>query len=381
MKTPHSHAGLVLGAFLLLACSSKSSPKLPDAATDALSPASDAVPADLPASKDGVLADSSLPADGLQADVVVGKDVLPDEPGKDVMTGGADGVTDLLAGKDVNADLPLPNDARDVPLGDVPTRDSASDLGPVCSPTSRLSCNDDPNASAVWGTCQPDGSCLCNDGFVLNSATGRCTVPGRDASRDTDTQPGVCTGDYDACTCKCCDGDPVALMCYYPSLGESIAAIAAEVEAKTLATDCTLAGCTRAIHYVCCPPASPEPSTSATYTADGHVASIDRLGITKTGADCAQLSFIDGSGTSGFRIEADGRWSAVSGSFGSCADGGVMERARGALGTLTFRTSGDQCVLDLHATLFAISATGEVKTARMDAEGVPAPSGMPNFCR
>lgn len=47
--------------------------------------------------------------------------------------------------------------------------------------------------------------------------------------------------------------------------------------------------------------------------------------------------------------------------------------AKGALGTLTFRMADGACVMDLHATLFAISDAAELSTARMDAEGIPMP--------
>jgi hypothetical protein len=36
--------------------------------------------------------------------------------------------------------------------------------------------------------------------------------------------------------------------------------------------------------------------------------------------------------------------------------------------------------LDLHATSFAISNAAELTTARVDAEGIPMPSLLGNYC-
>ncbi len=387
----------------LLACSSTASQKPRDAAADERLPSdppADSAKIDLPGSSDA-RADLG-PAKDAGPDLLVARDASPDE--------SKDTVVDLPFADLVNRDRPPLEDAvsaelasradlvvadgsvvgdgnrvegpRDVLPSEAVVRDGPADVAGVCSPGNRLSCNDDPNASAVWGACQPDGTCLCNTGFVQNPATGRCTLPGRDAARDTDTGPGVCTGTFDACVCRCCDGIGRTPMCYYPSIGENLADIAADTEAKTLATDCTMAGCASGIHYVCCMPADPEPATSATYTAEGYSGGLDHLGVQKAGADCATLVFSSAvSGTDGFRVDGGNRWGATSAGFGPCGDAGAMERARGALGTLAFRRVGDTCVLDLHATLFAITATGEVKTARMDAEGVAVPSSLPDQCR
>ena len=67
-------------------------------------------------------------------------------------------------------------------------------------------------------------------------------------------------------------------------------------------------------------------------------------------------------------------------SFGPCGDAGTRTYAQGALGTLTFRRADGACVLDLHATLFAISDAGELSTARMDGDGIPMPSILGNYC-
>ena len=45
------------------------------------------------------------------------------------------------------------------------------------------------------------------------------------------------------------------------------------------------------------------------------------------------------------------------------------------------RLADSVCVMDLHATLFAISAAGALSTTRMDGEGIPMPSILGNYCQ
>ena len=69
-------------------------------------------------------------------------------------------------------------------------------------------------------------------------------------------------------------------------------------------------------------------------------------------------------------------WGVVIAEFGACGDAGAMDRAGGAVGTFALRASGSLCLADVHATLFAFTATGEVKAARFDADGLTV-TGLP----
>jgi hypothetical protein len=389
----------------------------------------------------GVACSSSTPlkktvdapvARDLGADERFARDLVPDAAGPDLAepdllvqvipdasSAGKDtAVADLLAAKDeVAADLPAGKDTilvdlpasrdivladlsatvADVPVGDIPAGDvpPAADLVTQDGPPHAVfdcrsagiwpTCNDNPISEAIMGTCQPDGTCLCNLGYVINPSTGRCmySYPKRDASTSSEAGPAaVCTGDYTACGCGCCGSVPGNTRCYYPSLGETVAAIAAQDEATRLSTNCDLAGCSIGVHYLCCAPAAPDPPASATYSASGYSGGLDHVTITRSGADCATLSFESPTSSAGsdLRITMPDTWGVAIGLFGTCGDAGATDRAKGAVGTFALRASGSLCLADVHATLFAFTATGEVKTTRLDADGLAVVGFPTSLC-
>ena len=322
---------------------------------DTMAPKDTTASGDLALPKDGTVGDLALPKDGTGADLSPPADLALTDGGR-----------------------------RDGAPPDEAIRDGGTDLATPCLADGGFppACNDDPISAAMMGTCQPDGTCKCNSGYVLNPSTGRCRYPPRDGSAgDTDALANLCTGAYDSCQCSCCGNIGRAMMCYYPTLGESVATLAAADQERWASTICGAGACSSGVRYLCCTPADPEPSSAATYTASGYIGGIDRLGIIKTGADCASLSFMGAAkGSEGFHIDAGTLWAAEGASFGPCGDAGTRTYAQGALGTLTFRMADGVCVMDLHATLFAISDAAELTTARMDAEGIPMPSLLGNYC-
>lgn len=339
------------------------------AVTDVFVQAAPDVP---PVGKDGALADLFAPGDAVWSDLPVGKDAIT--------------LVDLPAIKDSSlADLPAnPADAptNDLPAGDVGVpRDGTADgfWGCKSDGGGAPGCNDNSIFSAVMGTCQPDGTCVCNSSYVINPSTGRCMYPLRDASAASDTaEAGTCTGDYTACGCGCCGGVQSASRCYYPSLGETIAAITAQDQAEKSATNCSLVGCSLGVHYVCCAEPAPESPSSATYVANGYSGGLDHIVIAKSGSDCATLSFARPmTGTSSaLKITMPTNWVVLSSGFGSCGDAGAMDQANGGVGTLALHASGSDCLADLHATLFAFAADGTVRSSRFDIDGIVV-TGMP----
>jgi hypothetical protein len=267
-------------------------------------------------------------------------------------------------------DAPAADGARDIAASDLPSADGAAERGPVCTPGANQTCNDNPAISSIWGTCIDGDTCVCNTGYVVNPSTGRCMLaPKRDASA-SDDGAAVCPGEYDACGCGCC-GAPRAMACYYPTAGDTLEAIMAEDEAKRSSIDCTSAGCSAGTRYVCCLPAATEPPGSATYAADLWIGDLDHLTIFKSGADCATLRFDAPSAASAvYRVDTPTSWALTGASFGSCDDGGAQAPADGALGSFTPRSSGGQCLADVHVTLFAFTTSGDSKTVRIDAEGL-----------
>lgn len=274
-----------------------------------------------------------------------------------------------------------PGDAGDVSRQDRPSpdlpRDAPTEHGQVCTPGADQTCNDEPWASAIWGRCIAGETCICNAGFVVNPATGRCMIaPESDASTGGDTDP-ICPGKYDACGCGCCESTPRDLVCYFPTAGDALEAIKAADDEVRSTTNCTTAGCTAGKRHVCCLPAPPEPAASASYAASGDIGGNEHVFVTKTGDDCAGLTFMTTSSPHpAYRVESPRRLGLIDAVFGACGDGGAREQAKGALGTLDFRASGEECLVDVHVTLFAFTTAGEVKTVRLDADGLELQGGL-----
>jgi hypothetical protein len=204
----------------------------------------------------------------------------------------------------------------------------------------------------------------------------------RDASVRSDTSAGAeCTGDYSACGCGCCSGAPKDLGCYYPSLGETLAAITAQDQAVKNGLNCNTVGCAAGVRYVCCAEPAAESPSGATYTSEAYAGGLDHVTISKSGVDCATVSFARpmAGGNATLKISTPPSWGVTSAGFGACGDGGAAAQAKGAVGTFALRASGSQCVADLHASLFAFAADGTVESTRLDMEGIPVtglPAGM-----
>jgi hypothetical protein len=363
-----THLSVLVSALLLSsACSSSTSLKKTADATTA-----DLAATDLAGRDAG---DDAPPADTRATeDILLTRDVAVDPAANEDATPDAWAVADAWS-----RDLASP----DLSNFDVPA-DGSADHPLPCTVGMNQTCNDNLLVSSIWGTCQPDGTCLCTPGHVVNPETGRCMMaPAKDASASSDSGSAACTGDYTACGCGCCGGAPSKPSCYYPSLGETVATLTAQDLATKNATDCTRAGCSLGIHYVCCAEAAPEPASSATYAATAYSGGLDHVTISKSGSDCATLSLarpLTGS-NSAFRISMPASWGVSTAVFGGCGDAGVGEQAKGAVGTFALRTDGAQCLADLHATLFSLTADGNVKSSRLDVDGVVV-AGLPaGMCR
>ena len=330
-------------------------PAVPPPPADTAPVLKDALTADVPAAADAKSADARVPAETAPEDLPAS---LPDAPLAEVLT-------------------------QDVPPADLVSRDGAAEHPLPCSDGGG-GCNDNPAVSSIWGTCQPDGTCACTPGHVVNPATGRCMMaPVADASPSVEAG-GACTGEYTACGCGCCGSTATNTACYYPSLGETIATVTAADQATKSATNCALAGCSIGIHYLCCAPVAPDPPSSATYAAEWYIGGLDHVRISKTGADCANLSFARPLSTpnSALRITMPPSWNVEMASFGPCGDAGaVASSAKGAVGTYALRASGTSCLADVHVTLFAFAADGTVLSARLDIDGLAMPGISAGMCQ
>jgi len=332
-----------------------------------------------------VARDAAGPADTRAiADAPVAADLSPT---KDAPAPDAPSEFGHLGNPDLRGDLGLGDDGRDgedaAPVAPDVGPDAGTDVAAACTPGMNQTCNDSIVVSSVWGTCTPDGTCVCNPGYLVNPSTGRCTTAPHDAATYGDG-PTVCTGDFEACGCGCCGGTTSTPVCYYPALGETTAIFQAQDAELRQTTNCATVGCSMGRRYLCCVGGTPEPPGSATYTADSYSGDLDHLSISKVGASCAQLSLVGpasaGSGDDRLALQTNGNWRVIFARFGGCDDGAAVDTAQGILGTLVVRKGTSGCVADVHASLFALAASGEVKTTRLDADGLPLGGMGDSFC-
>jgi hypothetical protein len=370
-----------------LACGRTDSSRSGDAAV-ADSGANDLAPVDQPSQLADLQVGADLPPDQALADVPGAEDVAaandpmrPDlvPPRDEIVREAPPAKPDALLAEDADA-------ARsDALASDVAKADAFLGDGPVehllpCGPGGG-GCNDDPAVSSIWGTCQPDGTCACTAGFVINPSTGRCRPPLRDASPLGDAGELACSGEYPACGCGCC-GPPRNVACYYPTLGESTADIKAKDEAAKSSTNCALVGCSAGTRYVCCLPATPEPTSAATYASDSYIGDMNHISIVKSGADCAELGLSSpATSRTEFRIVTPASWGVMAARFGTCGDAGVAGQAAGALGTVALRASGTECLADVHVTLFGFTSAGDLKTTRLDVDGLLVKDFPADWCK
>lgn len=328
--------------------------------------------------------DASIPSTTLKDGALPDQPSLPDLGGNDLAdapVGDAPAGPDTASAKDTAA--ATPDASADSLAFEVLRGEVASDVtkarmdapADVASCTgSGGDCNDDPLVSAIWGTCQADGTCACKPGFEINPSTGRCRMPRADAADGTAT----CSGEFKACGCGCC-GEPRDIACYYPPLGESTATLRAKDDAAKASADCTAAGCSRGVKYVCCMPVGTAPS-AATYSTSSYMGDMDHITISKSGSDCATLRMSLPSTTSSeLRIDGPSRW-GISGYLGSC-EAGAGSAAKGALGTVAMYPRGEACLVDVHVTLFAIANDGTVMPTSLDVDGLPVTDFPASFCQ
>jgi hypothetical protein len=247
----------------------------------------------------------------------------------------------------------------------------AKDAPGVCTPGVDLSCNELPGTTAA-GTCLTDGTCACKSGYAIVPSSGRCLAlpsPAVDASSgDAEL---VCASPYLSCVCQCCPSAPRDAACYYPSAGETLQAIKDKEAADRNVVNCAGAGCSSGTRYVCCMPAAPEPASAATYSASAYSGDMDNLTIRKVGTPCAQILLSRPAKTrAGFHLDGASGWGLMAANFGVCPEGSYVQSVEGALGTVEFRGEGNNCEVDVHMTLYDLSATGEMKTIRMDIDGL-----------
>ena len=337
--------------------------------------------------REGGIADQASPTD------LGGKDGQPDVVRPDTDWRDLPDIPDARFAEDVPGDLSARPDSPTDATADLPksetagpdlsereasSGDSSVDQAVSCGPDGG-GCNDDSWYTGGWAACNTNGTCTCKVGFEINPKTGRCRamtpVSGSDAAA-------VCTDTYDACGCGCCGAVPTNTACYYPTAGESTATVKAKDDEARAGVDCSAAGCSSGVRHVCCVPATPEPTSSASYATDSYMGDMDHISISKMGSDCAELMLSrPGTTKSTFHVDGPAAWGLMYGGLVSCGDGGAMGSPLGALGSISLHASGDQCLIDVHVTLFSFPSTGETKTTRLDVDDLVVKDFPGSFCK
>jgi hypothetical protein len=181
----------------------------------------------------------------------------------------------------------------------------------------------------------------------------------------------ACSAPYTSYVCQCCSDAPRNVACYYPTAGETLQAIKDKEAADRTITNCAGSGCSGGTRYICFTPAAPEPSSAATYSSSANSGDMDHLTITKVGTTCAHISLFRPAKTrTGFHLDGATGWGMMTAAFGACTDASYVENVQGALGTVEFHGEDNNCTVDAHVTFYSLSTTGEVKTARIDIDGL-----------
>ena len=183
--------------------------------------------------------------------------------------------------------------------------------------------------------------------------------------------PGLeCDGKYVECGCGCCGTEPPtgpgSASCYYPELGENLAAIEAADQAAAMDSSCANAGCSRGVERLCC--IAPADAGPAVYEATGYSGDADQFSITRTDADdrCTRAQFTSPHLTpSELPLQLPTNW-ALQGVY-DCGGRSETVGSIGATGSLAF-TSTDPCTASFDFTAFLLSSGGEVEAVRFQSE-------------
>lgn len=186
-------------------------------------------------------------------------------------------------------------------------------------------------------------------------------------------------GRYAACGCRCCGTPPPT--CVYPQLGDDLVAIAADDQAVASNPNCLAVSSCRTGHdYYCCVGPEPVPEPEAQYEAGLYIGGNDRIWIRKSTDHCVRIdAHSPAAAVHDVPLKLPERFTVQSLSR-TCERGSITDQAIGALGELSLRVEGSACVMDVHATLFFLDGSG-VTAERLDADGVPFNGGSLSLCQ
>lgn len=177
-------------------------------------------------------------------------------------------------------------------------------------------------------------------------------------------------GRYVACGCGCCFPMQSQPRCYYPELGQTLASIQADDQARSGSAQCAAAGCSIGIEYICCTKARPEDPPPS-YEIGGYIGDLDHLTIRRrVGTACSELALVRPGTSHGEVISVPDGWVVE-----SALDCGQPTLGSGRVGegSVRFASSTSACALDFDFDLFFPTETGfRADHFQADAEPVPA---------
>lgn len=173
----------------------------------------------------------------------------------------------------------------------------------------------------------------------------------------------------DICGCGCCGGQPGAISCYYPALGQTRDAIPNPVPPS-----CAAAGCAFGGRHLCCADPGQTASTAVYCAKDSTSEDYPSFTVSKRdGAVCTDVVFSLESTVSQALFPISSSWGRIeSTSSGPCDGSGSSSAAIGGLGTIIRDDTGADGLthLSMHLALFFDSGAGAAGSVRFDVADV-----------
>ena len=188
-------------------------------------------------------------------------------------------------------------------------------------------------------------------------------------------QSSTCAGEY-TCRCECCGAEEATLHCYYPELGDDLAAVIAADDGKGTSPSCARDSCAAPRRIVCCDRSDADGSGS--YRASFVIGGLDRIILHRESSDsirCTRIELVRPGGQE-TRLELPEGWSLGTVQDYACADesNAAASSRRWPIGALGFARFGAGCALDLDLTLFFPAEGGGVDAVRFESQALPVPS-------
>jgi len=210
----------------------------------------------------------------------------------------------------------------------------------------------------------------------MNVTLGGATPEPGEAGAPAAGGVAACNGYLHACGCGCCGVQPSPATCVYPDLGQDLSELTAQdLATKKDSAGCAVAGCSLGQDYFCCA-ATPPSNDGAKYETNVSIGAYDRIRLYKAATDCTnfvlrQAPPADPADPQAFPVTVPIGWKLETLTTLPCSSSAIGPNAIGAIGSFALRVLNGACVVDAHLSAFFSNDKRELKTVRIDADGVP----------